>query len=348
MTILSLLLSEEPRHVVYRPYVVYLSTIALLLSVFTLFVLIGWPGGPIGCIYKEPDDGCYCEAFEIDDVEDGKPGVRQPVNTWCNLFTVLTSGFVAYCLSEDRKKLYKAPENTPEEASRGRPYNPHRSPIRRTQASVATRSSEEHIPPVRQNIMRSRNIIADWYVLAIAFCGLGKMYFHGSLTRWGTYVDGVSSNFFYAFLPWYTFRRVHQSESADQLFWIGYFVSITLISSLQIIFGHLFGGEIMMIFYCFMELYIFATTGVFLGTNKSKCIWFLSLALLLVATAFWWSSRTGRVLCDPDSLWQIHGLVWHPLSNIFTVVLYFYWRHADEVSTEDEQEGSRYFEQQAK
>ena len=93
----------------------------------------------------------------------------------------------------------------------------------------------------------------------------------------------------------------------------------------------------LMIFYCFMELYIFATTGEFLGRTRSKCIWLLAFILVLVATVFWWSSQTGRMMCDPNSFWQIHGLVWHPLLNIAMVLLYLYWRDIGKVPIESEE-----------
>lgn len=331
MACLSLLFSEEPQCAILRPYVVYGSSVTVLLSVFFFFAFFGWPGGPIGCVYEEPYDGCYCESFELEDVEEGNPGIRQPVNTWFNLFAILTSGFVAWRLSEDRRYLYSTTEEDPND----NPHYPGSGSACRTVGATAGEDEEDRSR--QRNVMRSSNLIADWYILTTVFCGLGKMYFHGSLTLWGTYMDGVSSNFFFAFLPWYTFRRIYQS---DRLFWVGYFVTIVLISALQVIFGSLFGGEMMMIFYCFLELYIFATTGVFLGALRSKFIWFTAFALLLVATVFWWASQTGRIMCYPDSFWQIHGLVWHPLLNIGMVVMYLYWREEGNFLTEPEEESS--------
>lgn len=330
MGCLSLLLSQEPRHVIWRPYIVYGSSAFLLLSVFFFFVLFGWPGGPIGCIYKEPHDGCYCEAFNMEDVEGGSPGVRQPVNTWSSLFSLVTSATIAWFMSEDRRRLFEDQE----------PQNRESSQHSRRGSSFAKGSNSDQYENESMdnnneskltNVMRSNNLIADWYVLTAVWEGLGKMYFHGSLVRWATYVDGVSSNFFYAYLPWYTFRRIYQSENADSLFWLGYFVTVTIISSLQIYFGSLLAAHMLLIFYFFMELYIFATTGVFLGKScRSKCTWFLAFGLFLVAAGFWWASQTGRVMCDPESPWQIHGLVWHPTVCVVMVLLYFYWRGAED------------------
>ncbi|CAB9511227.1 expressed unknown protein [Seminavis robusta] len=341
---------DDPHHIILRPYWVCGCTYVLLLSVFLLFVLIGWPGGPIGCIYEEPHDGCYCEAFDLEDVEEGKPGVRQPVNTWFNLFVIIPSSFVAWRMSQDRKQLFGKdfPESTTEQDEDGEePRNEgttsvggdEATEIDLTVTSTATSFREEGTTVTcatvakLNNVMLSDNLIADWYVLTTVFNGLGKMFFHGSLTRWGTYVDGVSSNFFFAFIPWYTIRRVHHS---DQVFWLGYFGTIVVISCAQIIFGSLLAVYVLMLTYCFMELYILAAKGVFLGgTCRSVTTWMLAIAVMLVATFFWWGSRTGRVMCDPESFWQIHGLVWHPLSDVTMVLLYLYWRDGDDEILEE-------------
>ena len=73
---------------VYRGFVVWGAGIVIVLGVFLIFVAVGWPGGPDDCIYDTPDT-CFCEAFVAAEVEAGAPGVRQPVNTWFNLYAIL-------------------------------------------------------------------------------------------------------------------------------------------------------------------------------------------------------------------------------------------------------------------
>ena len=337
---------QEPQVVIVRPYLVLVSSFVVLFGVFLGFVWWGWPGGPIGCVYDEPYHGCYCEAFDIEDVEDGNPGVRQPVNTWFNLYVIFTSSFVAYRMSQDRKRLFghqgheRIQRHSTQESDTDLPSSLESEEVanvnlqRRAATVGRSRAETRQDAPTKHNLMMSSNVIADWYVLTTVVCGLGKMYFHGSLTRWGTYVDGVSSNVFYAYLPWYTIRRVYDS---DRVFWYGYLGTVTLISCVQLYFGSLMAIHITMLTYLLLECYIGATTGVFLlGSTKSRGTWFLAIFLLLVATFFWWSSRTGRFLCDPESFWQPHGLVWHPLAGIVVVLLYLYWRNGDDAVSVEE------------
>jgi hypothetical protein len=334
-------LFEGPSRIIYRPYLVFASSFVLLFSVFMAFVATGWPGNPTHCVYDEPDDSCYCEAFNLQDVEEGKPGVRQPVNTWFNLLVVFASGFVAWRMSEDRKLLFSKQTDHGEHCSLDE--NNERTDTRLDESmteidgtvasEAAVRIADEEEVSFPRNVMLSDNLIADWYVVATVFYGIGKMYFHGSLTIWGTYVDGVGSYLFYAFMPWYTIRRVNHS---DQVFWLGYLGTVAVAICAQVIFGPMLSIYTLVLFYLLMEVYMGATKGVFfMGTCKSVSIWILALVVTLVAVFFWWTSRTGRMMCDPDSFWQIHGLVWHPLTNIIMVLLYLYWRLGDDEDLED-------------
>jgi len=47
---------------------------------------------------------------------------------------------------------------------------------------------------------------------------------------------------------------------------------------------------------------------------------------IILATIFWVLSQTGKPLCNRDSLFQPHGMLWHPLAGVMAVLLYFYWR----------------------
>jgi hypothetical protein len=60
--------------------------------------------------------------------------------------------------------------------------------------------------------------------------------------------------------------------------------------------------------------------------------WWVAVGCILLATFFWISSQTGNFMCGPHSAFQPHGLLWHPLAGAMAVLLYFYWRH-DEPAT---------------
>ena len=154
-----------------RGFIVWGVGIVVILGLFLIFVAAGWPGTPNDCIYDRPDT-CFCERFDPRQVEAGAPGVRQPVNTWFNLYSILTSLAVALVVYFDRKS-----------SGSGR----------------------------ARNVIRSSTAVPDLYIFAVLFLGLGSMWFHGSLTVWGGIFDGVSMYVYAAFLIFYSVRRFWDS-----------------------------------------------------------------------------------------------------------------------------------------
>jgi hypothetical protein len=86
---------------VYRGFFVWGAGIVVCLGAFLIFVAAGWPGSENNCISGKTNT-CYCEAFNIHEVKIGAPGVRQPVNTWFNLYAIGTSFVVALFVYFDR------------------------------------------------------------------------------------------------------------------------------------------------------------------------------------------------------------------------------------------------------
>ncbi len=262
----------------------------IILGAFMIFVDVGWPGKPDDCINDIPDT-CYCEEFKKDDVLKGRPGVRQPVNTWFNLYSLLTALIVAGMLTRDRK--LKNPEEV-------------------------------------RNIISSSSWIADLYVFGVLFLGLGSMWFHASLTHWGGLLDGMSMYVYASFLVFYTLRRFFDS---DTVFWLGYLCSVLFFTLL-----HCFGVPsfvslgILVTAYMTLEIYIWVRTGkIMQGKTAPILYWVFALLSFGTATFFQISSQTGNFLCDPKSSFQPHGLLWHPLAGVMAVLLYFFWREADDV-----------------
>ena len=152
---------------IYRGFIVWGSGIVVVLGLFLIFVAAGWPGQPNNCINDTPNS-CFCEAFDRAEVIAGAAGVRQPVNTWFNLYAIVSSFIVAFLVYRDRNSL---------------------------RAGTA------------QNLMRSNTAVPDLYIFAVLFLGLGSMWFHGSLTEWGGVMDGLSMYVYAAFLAFYSIRR---------------------------------------------------------------------------------------------------------------------------------------------
>ena len=270
----------------YRGFLVWGAGIILVLGPFLAFVAAGWPGDPNSCIYQTPNT-CYCEAFNRAAVERGAPGVRQPVNTWFNLYSILTSFIVALMVFLDRQSGY-AP-----------------------------------------NPMRSRGLIPDAYIFAVLLLGLGSMWFHASLTKWGGVFDQLSMFIYAAFLPLYTIRLLWSSE---WFFWLGYPLTVVLFT----VIGAIWQWElkslvlilILVVAYLVFQVILWAKTWSVMP-NRDVRVWLLwggAVVAIIAATIFWVFSQTGKPLCNPRSSFQPHGLLWHPLAGVMAVLLYFYWR----------------------
>lgn len=269
----------------HRGFLVWIVAIVVIVGLFLVFVLVGWPGAPDNCVFDTPNT-CYCEAYDMADVLGNAPGVRQPVNTWFNLYAIFSSLLVAIGVYTDRK---------------------------------------EGTAP---NLIGSKTAVPDLYIFAVLFLGLGSMWFHASLTRWGGILDGVSMFVFVAFLVFYSIRRVLTSA---WLFWIGYVLTVAAFSIINAT-GAVdpFATIITLVAaYLIVEVYIWVRTGkVMQGMVKTQLLWVFAVLSILAATFFWVGSQTGNFLCDPNSFFQPHGLLWHPLAGVTAVLLYFYWRAA--------------------
>lgn len=279
----------------YKGFFVYILGAFILLVAFLIFRDIGWGGAYDECLDEKPN-GCFCEEFKRDDVIKDKPGVRQGVNTWSNLYALITSLIVAYVLYTDRKK-----------------YTADYAP------------DMDNSP----NVIGSSSWKPDLYVFAVLFLGLGSMWFHASLKAWGGLFDGMSMYVYASFLVFYTVRRFYDS---DCLFWLGYLCSVlffTLLHNLGM--PSYINIGILIAAYVSVEIYVWIRTGkVMQGETKTVLLWISAVVAILLATLFWALSKTGGELCDPKSWFQPHGLLWHPLAGVMAVLLYFYWREADD------------------
>lgn len=279
----------------YRSILVWACGVLFILGAFLGFVATGWPGGKDTCIPDDPAEAntCFCEAFDRADVEANRPGVRQPVNTWFNLYAIITSLLVAIVLVLDRLAI-----------------------------------GPTGIGP---NVMKSNNPIADLYVFAVQFLGLGSMWFHASLTRWGGVFDGMSMYLYASFLVFYTVRRIWNSEA---FFWWGYFGTVILFSFvLHLLIPSYINIGILVLAYLVLEAVVWGRTKqVMQGKARTVGLWVAAAASIIAATVFWALSQTGKTLCDPNSGFQAHGMLWHPLAGLMAVLLYFYWREADDPS----------------
>jgi hypothetical protein len=113
------------------------------------------------------------------------------------------------------------------------------------------------------------------------------------------------------------------------LFWVGYLGTVVLFSFLHLVLPSFVNILILVAAYLAVEVIIWVRTGkVMQGKPGTIALWVLAVVAILSATFFWWASHTDQFLCDPNSAFQPHGLLWHPLAGVMAVLLYFYWREA--------------------
>lgn len=196
---------------------------------------------------------------------------------------------------------------------------------------VALRLRADRLAGRTAPVISSASWIADAYVFAVLFLGLGSMWFHASLTAWAAAIDGLSMYLLAGYLVWYTVRRLY---GGDALFWVGYPVTAAVFTAIGAWWRWQFASLILIGSLVVAYLILEAVTWVrrrqvLLGAAKPAALWLGALGCIVAATTFWALSQTGGPLCDPGSILQPHGLAWHPLAGAMAVLLYFYWREED-------------------
>ncbi len=280
-----------------------------VLLLFFVFVANGWPGDMDSCISdndaKKPsvtDNTCYCEPFDIKDVKNHLPGVRQPFNTFSNLYALGTGAFLVFTVWKQRRK--REDSNDPEVRN----------------------------PTKDKNRFRIGNFYPIFYIQVALFLGLGSMFFHASIVNWGGIFDQMSMYTLVSFLIAYSLVRL---RNVDRYFYICYPLLVFLffvlallhVSSVIIILLALLGP------YAVLEFIIFFQDWVFNKNTKVSFwvysrYWIIGFTTFMIAIVIRGASDTGGPLCiSCSSAFQYHG-VWHWLSGITALMLYFHWKKA--------------------
>jgi hypothetical protein len=284
-----------------RPWTVWIFFTVVLMGLFWLFAY-GWGWPPIVDKCVANDMSCYCEQFEISvsqliaNEASGTwwNGVMQPVNTYSNLYAIVSAGYVACRLWRDRKA-----------GGLG-------------------------------NVLTSNWWMGDVWVFCVLFLGLGSMWFHGSISGGVSWFDGFSMYVFTGFMVFYSLDRALARFDVDPgirtlVFWIGYPVFVipfTILNavgvSAEILIGVTLG--IYGVIELFFSKFVFWpewTRWVW----KPFFMWIGGLAaFILAALARAQATVPSDPWCSPDSFWQPHGLLWHTLSGVMALCLFFYWR----------------------
>jgi len=270
----------------YRGFIVWGAGIVVVLGAFLIFVAAGWPGKENSCVHAKPNT-CYCEAFNLHDAITGAPGVRQPVNTWFNLYSILTSLLVAVFVYLDR--------------SSGETTN-------------AIRSTDSWLPDLYIFAVLFLGLGSMWFHGSLKDWGgvtdmLSMFVFAAFLVFYTIHRLWDSDLFF-----WIGYPLTVLLFTIVGAVWSWEYNSLILIL-------------ILVAAYLVFEIMIWVRSGqVMQGKPLTIALWVLAVVAIIAATVFWALSQTGGPLCDPKSAFQPHGLLWHPLAGVMAVLLYFYWR----------------------
>lgn len=271
------------RQAVPRSLIVWGLSLLIVMGAFLFFAYgIGWPTTPDRCVAQ----GCYCEHFELSDVLAGATGVRQPVNTWSNLYAIGTSLFVAWQMARDRRRP----------------------------AATNVISSANPIADLYVFVVLFLGLGSMWMHGSIA---RDVSWIDGlSMYTFTVYL------IFYT-LDRRLARTGVDDRARSRIFWIGYPLTSAAFGAVAaagvdsvILIG------ITVIVYFVLEL---GFAGL-LVDRLARRYWIAGIAAIAVATIFWTLSQTGGPLCDPFSWFQPHGLLWHILAGVTAVMMYLYWR----------------------
>lgn len=269
----------------YQEVSVLLGFSIVVLMLFLPVVAIGGFGPPDPCLdgdaSGDPSNLCYCEDFKEKDI--GKHGVRQPQNTFSNLYALITGSIVAAFAQQARQR-----KSAPSPRMRGGRFYPL------------------------------------LYICVVVFLGLGSMFFHATLLKWGGVMDNLSMYTFANFVLFYTLGRLVNS---DLLFLISYITSVIAFAALNAL--ELVSSFIIVLLvvlaYLGLEVYIFFWRKELRPPDRTFVYFYLpALISLGVAVLVWVMSQTGGCWCNPDGF-QGH-VVWHVMAGVTATLLYFYWR----------------------
>lgn len=280
-----------------RPWLIWGIGTVLLMSLFWLFAYgTGWPPRVDSCA---ADMSCYCEWFDLEALKAAEragtwwTGVQQPVNTYSNLYAILTAGYVAWRMRRDR----------------------------RAGGNTSVIMSKWWMGDVWVFCVLFLGLGSMWFHGSISswvswFDGFSMYVFTGFLVFY-TLDRGFG-------------RHGVNPDTRTRTFWIGYLLTVilfTMIGALgvksEILIGTLIGAYVAIeLFYA--RFVFFPATG---WVWKPFFLWIGGLAAFGLAALFRaLSTKPSDPLCSPESFFQPHGLLWHTLASVMALCLYFYWR----------------------
>ena len=285
---------------VWRPFLVWAIATGVLLGLFWLFAYgTGWPPALDSCV---KDMSCYCEWFDLDKLRAAEAsgtwwkGVQQPVNTYSNLYAVISAGYVACRMWRDRKAG--------------------------TNSSVIM--SNWWMGDVWVFCVLFLGLGSMWFHGSISqwvswFDGFSMYVFTGFMVFYtldrGFVRHGVSKK-----IRTWTFLT-------------GYPVSVVLFTIVgavgvpsEILIGTMIGAYIAI--ELFYARFVFAPQWSWAAFKRAPFLMWLGglIAFGMAALFRALSTKPDDPWCTPESFWQPHGLLWHTYAGVMALCIYFYWR----------------------
>jgi hypothetical protein len=290
---------------VYRPWLVYgLGTAVVLGQILFLAYGTGWPATPDTCLTLA-DGNCYCEFVDRAKVLAGAKGIRQPTNTWSNLYALFTAAWVACRMMRDRKEG----------------------------SAINTMRSNSSIADAGVFAVLFLGLGSMWFHASISSAtswmdGFSMYVFAGYLI-------------FYTIDRLLVMKGVSET-TRNWVFWLGWPLNALIYTDIgvsgvnsEILIGILVGV------YAIMDFIVIGLWGRgnilsgWIGYRdwRAAVYWGCGLASFLAAMAFRAIGHDGGSMCHPLSWFQWHGL-WHIFSGGMAILLYFYWRRENVSSSQ--------------
>jgi uncharacterized membrane protein YfcA len=172
-------------------------------------------------------------------------------------------------------------------------------------------------------------LYATVYAMGNVLLGLGSGLYHASLVFVFQVMDNVGMYFIICWAFAYNLVRISPKRFQQQVFFSVYLSLIAIFTAvnvyLPVVRRFAFFG--MVIVYIISEYYVDMRKKEELGVEDYQMNWKVwIIALLSIAIGFvFWNLDQNKVLCNPKSVWQGHGL-WHCLCATSSFCLfYFYW-----------------------
>ncbi len=183
---------------------------------------------------------------------------------------------------------------------------------------------------VSGNPMATEPFYPMTYGLLVIGLGLGSMFFHASMKKWGSIVDNLAMYWFLSFVVLYDLYRVLEVANLGMFILIFLFVNVALAAvripnegSERYVFP--------ILFFWLIIIEVLISSGAFgdIGLYRQGPWLGLEVGTFVVAFVIWVRSGSGKPWCRPDSwiqghaVWQILGALaaWFLYLNLLTEAL---------------------------